>query len=107
MFSAPLIDIHEEKGILEVRVRYSRLDASVAERFKTACAAVWRPETEELAINLGEVDFVDSTGIGALLSLYRKLPKENAHPIRLRHVQRGVRSVIELLRLQAIFSMEG
>lgn len=91
---------------MEVRVRHPRLDASVADRFKAACAAAWRPEVRELSIDLREVEFVDSTGIGALLSLYRRMPAESPRLVRLCHVRRGVRSVIELLRLQAIFTLE-
>jgi anti-sigma B factor antagonist len=54
---------------------------------------------------LSQVTFLDSSGIGALLSLYKLLPTSNPS-FKLRCVQPAVQAMIELLRLHRIFDLE-
>jgi anti-sigma B factor antagonist len=85
-------------------VHTSRLDAASARDFKRACEEFWKPEVEQLKIDLRAVDFLDSSGVGALLSVYKKLPPDKP-AMELLHVQPTVQTVIELLRLHRIFTI--
>ena len=92
-------------GTLHLRVKVSRLDAAAAADFKAECAAVWKPTVERLVIDLAAVDFLDSSGIGALLSVHKRLPAEKPG-VTLTHVRPPVQAVIELLRLHRIFDIQ-
>jgi anti-sigma B factor antagonist len=85
-------------------VHTPRLDAASARDFKKICDESWKPEIERLTIDLRSVDFLDSSGVGALLSVYKKLPADKPS-VKLLHVQPAVQTVIELLRLHRIFTI--
>jgi anti-sigma B factor antagonist len=85
-------------------VHTTRLDAASARDFKKACDEYWQPTVERLTIDLREVEFLDSSGVGALLSVYKKLPADKPS-VKLLHVQPPVQTVIELLRLHRIFTI--
>ena len=83
----------------------TRLDAAVSGELKKACDLRWPPRVEVLRVDMAEVEFVDSSGIGALLGLYKRLPASHG-AVRLLNTSRPVRSVIELLRLQKVFLLD-
>lgn len=91
-------------GKLRVTVLVSRLDAAIARDFKAGVDAAWTNGITAVEIDLASVEFVDSSGIGALLSVYRKLPA-GAGATRLVNVNPGVLAVLELLRLHRVFEL--
>ena len=90
-----------EDGVLRATVTVARLDAAAARHFKAALETAWRPDLKRLELDLGGVEFVDSSGIGALVSSFRKL---GATPGAMQIVQArpNVRSMLELLRLDSL-----
>ena len=99
------LQAHAEGSTLLLKVTLSRLDASTAREFKEDCAQAWMPQATMVVADLTTLEFIDSSGVGALLSIYKRLPAPNP-VVRLRGVQPPVKSVIELLRLNKIFEME-
>lgn len=93
-------------GALRAEVGVSRLDAAAARDFKKQIEAMWSPEVKRVELDFAGVDFLDSSGVGALLGVYKRLPKESAS-VRLLNVKAPVQSVIELLRLHRIFEIVG
>ena len=91
-------------GKLRVTVLVTRLDAAIARDFKADVYAAWASSITAVEIDLAAVEFVDSSGIGALLSVYRKLPA-GAGATRLVNVRPGVLAVLELLRLHRVFEL--
>jgi anti-sigma B factor antagonist len=91
-------------GKLRVTVLVSRLDAAIARDFKAGVDAAWTTGVTAVEIDLASVEFVDSSGIGALLSVYRKLPA-GAGATKLVNVKPGVLAVLELLRLHRVFEL--
>ncbi len=92
-------------GVLSLRVIVSRLDASTAPDFKKEIDTSWAAGITKVRADLASVDFIDSSGVGALLSLYKRLPPPNPG-VKLQHVKPPVQAVIELLRLHRIFEIE-
>jgi anti-anti-sigma factor len=82
-----------------------RVDAAIVAHFKEEVAATWRPGLSRAVIDMSAVEFIDSSGIGALLSVYRQIP-QSADAVTLRGLRPQVQSVIELLRLHRIFKIE-
>jgi anti-sigma B factor antagonist len=100
-----ITDTESAGSQLKIVVRVRRLDAAAARDFKLECEAAWHAGLSEVEIDLGQVELVDSSGIGALLSVYKKLPAQAAG-VKLRRVRPAVQSVIELLRLHRIFEIQ-
>jgi anti-sigma B factor antagonist len=87
-----------------ITVGTPRLDAAAARDFKKDCEEVWTPGITAATLDLSQVGFIDSSGIGALLSLQKRLAPTGGS-VRLHNVQPPVQSVIELLRLHRIFEI--
>ena len=90
---------------LSLRVIVPRLDILTASGFKKECEEVWQLGIALVQVNLLGVQFVDSSGVGALLSLYKRLPAPKPS-VKLHCVQPSVQAVIELLRLHRVFEIE-
>ena len=95
-----------QNGTLSIRVKIPRLDAAASREFKSESAAAWRPNVSAVVIDLGAVDFLDSAGVGALLSIHKRLPAEKPGA-KLINLRPPVQAVIELLRLHRIFEIAG
>src|SRR5437588_242740 len=93
-----------EMGTLRMIIHCSRLDAASARDLKKGCEDLWQSGVERVTIDMHNVEFLDSSGVGALLSIYKRLPPHNPS-VKLLHVQPAVQSVIELLRLHRIFEI--
>jgi anti-sigma B factor antagonist len=99
-----IIEATLEGGLAHIAVKAKRLDAASSAEFKSACEKFWTPGISALEVDLAETEFIDSSGIGALLSLYKRLPPPNAN-VRLLRVRPPVQAVIDLLRLNRIFEV--
>ena len=99
------VEVKFAKGILELAMKTARIDAAVAGEIKKVCDERWPAQVDLLMVDMAEVEFVDSSGIGALLGLYKRLPASHG-AVRLLNTRRPVRSVIELLRLQKVFMLD-
>jgi anti-sigma B factor antagonist len=53
-------------------------------------------------INLGDVDYIDSSGIGALINICSTIKKMN-HRIAIINIHGSVKKVIELMKLMGYF----
>jgi anti-sigma B factor antagonist len=81
----------------------TRLDAQAAREFKTAVESAWSPVVRQVSIDMSVVEFLDSSGVGALLGVYKRLAPPAS--VRLENVRPSVQTVIELLRLHRIFDL--
>jgi len=94
-----------DRDTLLVELGVKRLDASASREFKKEIDAIWSSEVTRVEMDFNQVDFIDSSGVGALLGVYKRLPQEEGL-VRLTHVKAPVQSVIELLRLHRIFEIQ-
>ena len=99
------IDAEIDGATLKIFVKVARLDASTVREFKRECQKIWISKINDVRVDLSQVTFLDSSGIGALLSLYKLLPRSNPS-FKLRCVQPAVQAMIELLRLHRIFDVQ-
>ena len=100
-----VIDSKIEDGTLHLVVKTVRLDAASSREFKKESEAHFRDPVERVTVDLGSVEFIDSSGVGALLGIYKRLPRERP-VVKLLHATPPVQAVIELLRLHRIFELE-
>jgi anti-sigma B factor antagonist len=79
--------------------------ASTVPEFKAAFESAWKPDITRVVLDLSSVEFMDSSGVGALLGVQKRLTNQG-EPVTLRGVRPTVLCVLELLRLQRVFKLE-
>ena len=81
------------------------LDASNAGEFKRDIAPVLQANTT-LVLDLSRLNFVDSSGLGAMLSCLRQLSAKSGD-LKLCGMSKQVRALFELVRMHRIFDIQG
>jgi anti-sigma B factor antagonist len=79
------------------------LDASNVQQFRTQTAPLFESE-KKFVIVFRDLKFVDSSGIGALLSCLRK-SNEGGGDVKLAELTPNVRSLFELVRMDRLFEI--
>jgi len=99
-----LIDIHREGAVPVVVPRVKRLDASVAPAFKAQVVELVAAGERRLVVDLGGVDFLDSSGLGALVSILKALGAQGAMAVC--GARGGVLSLFKLTRMDKVFAID-
>ena len=95
-------DSGETLTVSEIR----ELAGANAESFREEVAAALAPDVKAIEVDLSETEFVDSCGLGALISLYKSSNSRNsAVPFRLLNPSPSVQQLLELTRLHRIFEI--
>jgi anti-sigma B factor antagonist len=89
---------------VEVLSLEGRLDASSARDIKEKVGSLSRENRVNLVIDMAGVDFIDSSGLGSLVSSLRTVNKLGGD-IKISALQDQVRAVFELTRLHRIFGI--
>lgn len=79
------------------------LDASNSRDFKTATLNLLEPGAQ-LVIDMGNLEFVDSTGLGALVACLRHAHGAKGE-IKLCRLTKPVRALFELVRMHRVFEI--
>lgn len=90
----------EQQGVLVVTVQDKRLDAMAAPAFRTQLGERVAGRAV-VVLDLGQVQFIDSSGLAALISVLKKLPPGGS--LRLARASTGVVSLLQLTRLDRVF----
>lgn len=91
-------------GINVLFVREERLDANNSEELKVALRRIFESGTKDLVIDLKEVLFIDSSGLGVLVSGYKNASILHGS-LKLSNLQSQVKSMFELTRLHRVFDI--
>lgn len=97
------VAIEKEDGIWIVTPRLDDLDASNSKEFKEKMAPVLK-EGSKVVLDMGHVKFVDSSGLGAILSCLRKLNKGDGD-LFLYGLNKPVQTLFELVRMNRVFKI--
>ena len=89
--------------VAAVAVPVDELDARNASEFKRNIAPVLQANLK-LVLDLSRVRFMDSSGLGAMLSCLRQLGAKKGD-LKLRGMSKQVRGAFELVRLHGIFDI--
>lgn len=99
------ITIADRDDVSVVKPGGSRLDAEVAPAFRAALVRLVDRGRSNLIVDLSDIEFIDSSGLGALVSALKRLKQRDpAGDIRLAQVQPSVRAVLEIIRLHRVFA---
>lgn len=86
-----------------VTVRVTKLDAANAKEFKTDFTPILE-KYQKIVLNLGSLSFIDSSGLGALLSCLRQANSRQGD-IKLCTLTKSVRILFELVRMHKVFEI--
>lgn len=92
-----------EPEIVRIVPPFERLDAAAAPQFKSDLDANLPKGSQRVLLDLSNVDFVDSTGLGALVGLLKRLGGSGR--IAVVGVKPAVRRLFQLTRLEELFNL--
>lgn len=92
------------EGIAVLFIREDRLDANNSEELKTELRRLFESGTKDLVIDLKEVLFIDSSGLGVMVSGYKNASILHGS-LKLSNLQSQVKSMFELTRLHRVFDI--
>ncbi len=95
----------EENGkVMVVVVKEERLDAHNSEVLKQELGRLFNEGKASVVVDLKEVRFIDSSGLGALVSGFKNASSRQAE-LKLSSLQSQVKSMFELTRLHRVFDI--
>ena len=99
------MNLHSEMDgdALIVRVEDARIDAAVAIRFKDAMREVAQTGSARVVLDLSNVAFLDSSGLGAVVAVMKELGP--ARPLELAALTPTVDRVFRLTRMDSVFTI--
>lgn len=93
----------EDNGVLVLELREDNLDASNVRDFREVVSTLLQDHTK-VVLDMAGVSFVDSSGLGALISCLRQLNGRRGD-FRLCEMSRSVRALFELMRMHRVFTI--
>lgn len=91
-------------GAVELVVE-GELDMATSDRLRAAGETALREGARHLVLDLAQVSFIDSTGVGALVAI-RKLAIDHEAALTLRDPSQPARRILELSTLVEVFTVE-
>lgn len=82
------------------------LDVSTADKLKEYLNELLNQEIADMKLNLENLDYIDSTGLGVMIGILKKLKIENKE-IYIVNPKNNVRKIFNITGLDKIFKMEG
>lgn len=92
-----------EEQLRIVSVQDSRIDAAVAIEFKDAMRQETDGGPELVVLDLSQVDFIDSSGLGAIVAAMKHMGQERK--LALAGLTPTVERVFKLTRMDSVFSV--
>ena len=90
-------------GVLVVRVGEERLDAAIAIQFKDRMREIASQPSDRVVLDLSDVVFLDSSGLGAVVSVMKLLAP--ARKLELAGLTPNVAKVFRLTRMDTVFTI--
>lgn len=97
------ISTEQINDVVIAKLRGKALDASNSREFKAAATPLLVLKVK-LVLNLEDIDFIDSTGLGALVSCLREAHSSEGE-IKLCGLTKRVRALFELVRMHRVFEI--
>lgn len=86
-----------------VKIEEARIDAMAAIGFKDTVRGVTGDQTDRLVLDLNKVEFIDSSGLGAIVALMKLLAP--GCKLELAGLTSTVQKVFRLTRMDTIFTL--
>jgi anti-sigma B factor antagonist len=81
----------------------TRLDAALSVRFKEGMREVAESDADNVVLDLGQVMFMDSSGLGAVVAVMKMMGREKT--FRIAGLSPAVDKVFKLTRMDSVFKI--
>ena len=98
-----MLAVTRERGVTVVAPTMKRLDASVAPAFKQAVVQAVEGADKRLVLDLAAVEFLDSSGLGAMVSILKALGTQGS--VAVCNARGAVQSLFQLTRMDKVFTL--
>lgn len=98
------LQIDQKSDITIITVREERLDAHNSNDLKEKIYSIFEGGKKNILVDLREVRFIDSSGLGALVSGFKNAISHQGN-LKLSGLQSQVKSMFELTRLHRVFEI--
>ena len=95
----------EQDGTLRIILTGATLDRALAPKFREDAARAIQNTSGTVEIDCSPLEFIDSSGVGALLHAHNSLTQER-RPIRLVGVGKNVLTILELMQVHRVFDVQ-
>lgn len=99
-----IVSIEEQDNITTLTLREERLDAHNSNELKAQLLNLFEEGKVNIIIDLSPVRFIDSSGLGALVSGFKNASSRDGG-LKLCGLQTQVKSMFELTRLHRVFEI--
>ena len=93
----------QDGAMLVIAVDARRIDASVAIEFKDRMRALSAGGAERILLDLAQVEFIDSSGLGAIVASMKQLA--DGQVLELAALSENVGKVFRLTRMDTVFTI--
>ena len=93
-------DNNTENGVWEFKLA-GEMDISNAHLFKNRLETALAEKKQDINIDLSELDYIDSTGLGVIISIYITIKKEG-HSVKLQKPKDNVKKLLSITDLDKI-----
>lgn len=97
------IEVTREGGVAVIAPTVRRLDAAAAPGFKRSVVQLIEGGAHQLVLDLALVEFLDSSGLGAMVSILKALGGRGG--IAICNARGGVMSLFKLTRMDKVFAI--
>ena len=97
------MEIKKDVGILVVKPDSTRIDATFAMQFKNQLVDTFQAGNTTIILDLSDVDFIDSSGLGALVASRKSIGDKGE--ILLCEVKDRVQSLFTVTRMNKVFKI--
>ena len=97
--------LNDEKGFWDISVE-GELDVSTADKLKEYLHNLADEKILNMKINLERLDYIDSTGLGVMIGVLKKLKTDNKE-IYILNPKSNVKKIFTITGLDKIFKVEG
>lgn len=98
-----LMDKEKKGDVLILALQETRLDALAAVEFKAQVGDMIESGERTIILDLAKVDFIDSSGLGALVSLLKHAGREGS--LAVAGLQKATESMFQLTRMDKVFTI--
>ena len=95
----------QDNGTVVLTVVVQTLDRTNASELREVAAQAIAASTGRVVVDCSQLEFIDSSGLGAFLHMHNLLP-EDRRPVRLSGVGTKVLTILELVQVHRIFDLE-
>jgi len=94
----------KKNNVMVINVKEERLDAHNSGDLKSEMQKLFEEGTKNILVDLKDVRFIDSSGLGALVSGFKNAISHQGN-LKLSSLQPQVKSMFELTRLHRVFEI--